>query len=307
MAVSRIVRISLTTQCPERLGTFYADAFGFSRTGTERRCAAWFGQLMGLDGVEAEATELRLGEEAVELLAFSRLGAPYPPEVAANDARFQHFAIVVSDMQAAYERLRACQGWSAISVGGPQQLPSRSGGVIAFKFRDPEGHPLELLQFPPNKAPPPWGRSPPAGPCLGIDHSAVTAACGAASIEFYRSLGFRIVAQTLNRGIEQDRLDGLQGGRVEVTALTAPGAAPPHLELLYYGPPADIGPVILASNDLAATRLVFAADTVALPAMSSADGSPISSVRMNDGRYGVQVHDPTGHALIIIGSSPPES
>lgn len=289
--MSRIARISLTTQCPDRLANFYADAFGFRRIGTERSGGAWFGQLMGLDGATADAIVLRLGEQVIELLAFSRPGAPYPPEIAANDPRFQHFAIVVNDMKAAYQRLCGCPGWSATSTGGPQQLPSRSGGGVAFKFRDPEGHPLELLQFPPGKAPSPWDRPLSAGPCLGIDHSAVTAASSTASVAFYRSLGFQVSAQTLNQGIEQDQLDGLDSAEVEVTALATPGAAPPHVELLCYRNLHSPAPVVLASSDVAATRLVL-----------EVEERQTSSVPLGGGRFAARLHDPTGHALILMGA-----
>jgi hypothetical protein len=44
-------------------------------------------------------------------------------------------------------------------------------GVVTFKFRDPEGHPLELLEFPPGNMPAAWRRRQGVGPCLGNDHS----------------------------------------------------------------------------------------------------------------------------------------
>ncbi len=45
-------------------------------------------------------------------------------------------------------------------AAGPERLPARSGGVSAFKFRDPDGHPLELLAFPPEAVPPIWRDRP---------------------------------------------------------------------------------------------------------------------------------------------------
>ena len=93
---------------------------------------------------------LRLGEQEIELVGFHAVGRSFPP-VAGWSPLFQHFAIVVADMAAAYAQLRAQPGWSAISIGGPQVLPPASGNVTAFKFRDPEGHPLELLAFSPDK------------------------------------------------------------------------------------------------------------------------------------------------------------
>ena len=65
--------------------------------------------------------------------------APHP--------RFQRAAIVARDLDAAWRRLMAFQPVS-ITIGGPQRLPERAGSVAAFKFRDPDGHSLELIAFP---------------------------------------------------------------------------------------------------------------------------------------------------------------
>jgi catechol 2,3-dioxygenase-like lactoylglutathione lyase family enzyme len=95
----------------------------------------------------AEVATLRLGEETLHLVRPNRLGRAYPEPQAANDPWFQHFAIAVSDAAAAFERLSRMP-FTPISRGGPIQLPPSSGSVIAYKFRDPDGHPLELSQFP---------------------------------------------------------------------------------------------------------------------------------------------------------------
>ena len=71
-----------------------------------------------------------------------------------------------------------------ISRGGPVTLPKSAGGVTAVKFRDPEGHPLEFLQFPPG-ANPDWKG---AG-VMGIDHSAISVSDVAASRRFYARHG----------------------------------------------------------------------------------------------------------------------
>jgi len=132
-----IERISLTTADPERLARFFERALGFAQIGIAERGGTNFAQLMGLPGARARADALRLGGQEMELLAFAERGAPYPAESASNDRVFQHFAIVVSDMQRAYARLRESTGWRPITRGEPQLLPASSGGVTAFKFRDP--------------------------------------------------------------------------------------------------------------------------------------------------------------------------
>ena len=152
-----------------------------------------------------------------------------------------------------------------ISEGGPQHLPQPSGGVHAFKFRDPDGHPLELLEFPPASRPAAWrGRSAAAGQIgLGIDHSAISAASADASMSFYRSLGLESGERTLNRGPEQQRLDHLAGVEVSVVPMQ-PASGTPHLELLCYHVPRGTVGAPLQANDVAATRIVWQGTRAAL-------------------------------------------
>ena len=125
-----------------------------------------------------------------------------------------------------------------ITQGEPQQLPRSDGSVLAFKFRDPDLHPLELLQFPPGRTPAAWrGRRKLEGQIgLGIDHSAISVADADASADFYRSLGLSAGDPTLNQGPAQQRLDGLPDVEVMVVPMNPPEGTP-HLELLGYRTP----------------------------------------------------------------------
>jgi catechol 2,3-dioxygenase-like lactoylglutathione lyase family enzyme len=309
MAVTRIGRISLTTGNADRLGAFYRQAFGFEALEIEHHAGTSFARLTGVEGAQARAVPLRLGEETIELLAFTEPGALYPADIGCNDLRFQHIAIVVADMESAYLRLRACEGWTAITRPAPQRLPATSGGVTALKFRDPEGHPLELLAFPPNNVPSRWREAPHRdGPCLGIDHSAIVVSRTAASVAFYQQvLGFSVAERSLNRGREQEQLDAVAGAVVEVTALHPGADSPPHLELLRYrspGPPRG-GPAAPASNDIVATRLTLEVDD--LPALENrlaAAGVRFISpgiVALRDNRPALLIRDLDGHTLLLLG------
>jgi catechol 2,3-dioxygenase-like lactoylglutathione lyase family enzyme len=201
------------------------------------------------------------------MLEFERPGRPYPAHLSPFDNEFQHFAIVVSDMAAAFDRLRATTGWTAISTAGPQRLPDASGAVTAFKFRDPDGHPLEFLAFPAGRVPPAWRSAADQALFLGIDHSAVSVADAARSIAFYQRLGLRVTATSFNHGIEQQLLDGVDDPQVDVIGL-APAEPTPHVELLCYRNVArrhsDIQP-----NDLFASRLIFERDASGLASLEA--------------------------------------
>lgn len=255
-AVLWLASVCLVTHDIERLEDFYRHAFGCSRAGGARLEADDTGRLVGVS-CGARRVALQLGAQRLELLQFDTSGQAYPSNLAASDLRFQHFAIVVEDMVRAYEQLTHTGGWVGISTHGPQRLPASSGGVTAFKFRDPEGHPLELLEL--ARAPAGQARGP--TPLFrGIDHSAICVADSARSIAFYEALGLRVSSRTINQGHEQQQLDGLAQAQVQVVGLSPPHT-PPHLELLCYEAAArqagQAVPAAVQPKDVAATRLMF--------------------------------------------------
>lgn len=233
-------RIRLRLSCPDPRATadFLERALGFERT---------------------SPNTLTCGQQPVELVPGKAGAAPVAVLVPCNDLAFQHFAIATHDIEAAHTRLRSAGGWTPISLDGPVLLPERSGGACAFKFRNPDGHPLELIQFP-------------HGNAKRIDHTAICVSDTARSIAFYRRFGFEPGRTNLNHGSEQDTLDGLTGVRVEVTPLARPASGAPHLELLCYRSPEPV-------------------------ATGVADGSPLATVTVID-PDGAALLDPDGHRLV---------
>jgi catechol 2,3-dioxygenase-like lactoylglutathione lyase family enzyme len=267
--LTAIVAFRLVSRQPERLVAFYTG-LGFAAGDAEPIPAAEMA-LLGLHGGGSRRT-LRLGDQRIELDCFDNAGRPYPPDVMGADSRFQHLALVTDDAAAAWSHACAL-GATAISVGGPVTLPASSGGVTAIKFRDPEGHPLELLQFP--------RRSSVGSGLLGIDHSAISVSDVDVALAFYEALGLSTQGRTLNRGASQAALDGLVGAEVDVLPLM-PLTATPHVELLGYRTPPPRPAERLAANDVAATRIVWSADRHAL--LRDPDGHLHLLTRIQEGK-----------------------
>ena len=272
MKVDRLVRFELTVRDLDAAVKFYAALPGLiviSRGQVDPAMAA----LLGAERIE-EVT-LERGGQHIVLQRFYPPGAPYPAGAVSCDQHFQHFALPVADASAATAGVPASA--QAVSDGGAQTLPPASGSATAYKFRDPDGHPLEFIQFA-------------DGHLGGIDHSALVSADIERSIDFYRDvLGFKMVGRQTNRGPAQDRLDGLSDTVVEVVALE-PRIAAPHVELLAYSSPKVRLGAPMAPKDIAATRLVLAVDTVPAPNVQLADGTRAALIR-----------DPDGHLLLLIG------
>jgi catechol 2,3-dioxygenase-like lactoylglutathione lyase family enzyme len=252
--VPSLARFGMNSPNARRLVEFYEQAFGAQVELRDRQDKHRFATWVGVEG-GADKFVLSLGDATIELLEFDHPGRPYPPELSPYDTRFQHLGIVVTDMHRAMRRLSQTAGWTAISMGGPQQLPQNDGGVTAFKFRDPDGHPLEFLKFAAGKTPARWRETPGTG-VLGIDHSALSVADANRSVHFYESLGLTLSSRLLNQGVEQEHLDGVSAPILDVISLTALSPTP-HIELLHYRTPSRAMHEAMCSHDGAATRLVF--------------------------------------------------
>jgi catechol 2,3-dioxygenase-like lactoylglutathione lyase family enzyme len=237
----------LVTNDPAGLVTFYR-AIGFD-VGEATPIPVADMKLLGLAGAGSRIA-MSLGRSIVDLESFDHPGRAYPADATASDLVFQHLALVTDDAEAAWRRARDA-GAIPISRGGVVMLPKSAGGATAVKFRDPEGHPLEFIQFPCG------GNSDWNGTGLmGIDHSAISVSDVAASRRFYANCGLSEADPTVNQGPAQDALDGLDRVRVDVVPMN-PTNEPPHVEMLGYRHPVGHAMRPLAANDVAATRIVW--------------------------------------------------
>ena len=249
-------------------------------------------------------SSLRLGRERIELLELTdSAGRPYPPGSTSTDLWFQHIAIVVTDMRDAYQQVMANRRFRPISRDGPVRLPDNSGGVTAFKFRDHDGHPLELLAFPEGRVPGQWRAANGTGTFLGVDHTAIAVGDSARSVKFFGSVfGFGTGTRTENRGPEQAELDDVDDVHVSVTRL-APDLTAPRLELLHYhvGTRRPVPPGT-ASNDIVATHCaVRVASLDATAAALARRGTPLAGddvMVLHGGIRAALVSGPDGHRFL---------
>jgi catechol 2,3-dioxygenase-like lactoylglutathione lyase family enzyme len=305
-----VAMVGLTVGDMERSIGFYSSVLDFEKVSDDEVAGSAYEELEGVFGARVRVVRLRLGEEYLQLTEYlAPRGRPAPVDSRSNDRWFQHVAIIVSNMDSAYARLRRFKVQHAST--GPQLLPKTipgAAGIRAFYFRDPDGHPLEVLQFPPGKGNPKW-HVPGDRLFLGIDHTAIVVGDTKASLAFYRDvLGFRVAGESMNFGTEQEHLNNVQGARLHITGLRAP--AGPGIEFLEYLNPRDgrLYPADERANDLVHWQTtVWVPDAGAAAAAVRRGKFPLVSaalVELPDTTLGFQrgilVRDPDGHAVQLV-------
>ena len=308
--VKGVDSIGLTVSDLDRSVDFYSSVLQFQKVSETEVDGESYEHLNGVFGMRARIARMRLGEEYIELAEYlAPRGKPAPADARSNDGWFQHVAIIVSDMDRAYGWLRAHKVQHASS--GPQLLPAwnkNAGGIRAFYFRDPDGHPLEVLWFPAGKGSAKWHAATGAL-FLGIDHTAIVISDTEASLRFYRDrLGMQVAGESENYGPEQERLNNVFGARLRITALRA--ASGPGIEFLEYLAPRDGRPFPPdeKANDLIhwQTRFLGIGADESAQALRNSRSAFVSTgaVELPDGKAGfrkaVTVRDPDGHAIQIV-------
>jgi catechol 2,3-dioxygenase-like lactoylglutathione lyase family enzyme len=303
-AARSVDAIAMTVSEMDRSIDFYSRVLHFTEVSDEEIADSPYERLEGVFGARVRTVRMQLGSERIELNEFlAPRGRSIPQDSRSNDRWFQHIAIVVSDMDKAYAWLRQNKVEHASS--GPQRLPEwnkNASGIEAFYFKDPDGHPLEIISFPPDKGDPKWHRK--SGELfLGIDHTAIVVADTEASLRFYRDLlGMRIAGTSENYGTEQEHLNNVFGARLRITALRAESG--PGIELLEYFSPRDgrSFPADEKANDIVRreTELV-ADDAAALAKTLSREHAAFISPGIVESLRGsaFEVRDPDGHVLKI--------
>lgn len=238
---SGVDSVAVTVSDLDRSVSFYTRVLTFEKISESEHDGEPWEHLYGVFGLRVRTARLRLGDEYLELTQFlAPEGRPIPVDSRSNDRWFQHVAIVVGDMDAVYRHLRGNNVRHASP--GPQRLPDwnpNAGGIRAFYFRDPDGHALEVLQFPAGKGNPKWQSAAASGRMfLGIDHTAIVVGDIDTSLGIYRDvLGMKVVGESENYGPEQERLNNVFGARLRITAVR--GEHGLGVEFLEYVSPRD--------------------------------------------------------------------
>jgi catechol 2,3-dioxygenase-like lactoylglutathione lyase family enzyme len=309
-AARAVARVGLTVSDMEQSIGFYTRVLGFEKVSDIEVAGASYEKLEGVFGVRMRVVRLRLGEETLELTEYlAPRGRPAPVDSRSNDRWFQHVAIIVSDMDSAYARLRSFRVQHAST--GPQLLPRtipNAAGIRAFYFKDPDNHPLEILWFPADKGSPRWHQAD-RGLFLGIDHTAIAIASTARSLRFYHDLlGLEVKGESHNFGDEQAHLNNVEGAELHITGLRA--AAGPGIEFLEYLNPRDGRPypaderandlvhwqttIVMPDLDAAARRLGAAGGSMVSPGIV-----PVADTGLGFTR-GFLARDPDGHAVLVV-------
>jgi catechol 2,3-dioxygenase-like lactoylglutathione lyase family enzyme len=251
-SIERVDSVAITVSDLDKALAFYTGVLPFELVSRTEVAGEAYERLFGVFGLRAEIALLRLGGEKIQLIDYlAPEGRPIPVDSKSNDEWFQHIAIIVRDMDAAYKLLRAHKVQHASS--GPQTLPAwnpNAGGIKAFYFKDPDGHNLEILQFPPDKGAAKWHQPNP--PLFeGIDHTAIVVKGTDPGIAFFKGvLGLEVHGHSENYGTEQEHLNNVFGARLLITSLGA--AEGPSVEFLDYLAPSTGRPMPEGSegNDL---------------------------------------------------------
>jgi catechol 2,3-dioxygenase-like lactoylglutathione lyase family enzyme len=308
--VKSVEAVGMTVADMDRSVEFFTRVLSFEKISDIEVHGSEYEKLQGLLGLRMRVVRMRLGEEMIELTQYlAPEGRPIPAGWRSNDHVFQHIAIVVSDMDKAYQHLRAHKTRHASTA--PQTIPESNkaaAGIRAFYFKDPDGHNLEIIYFPSGKGDPRWQKHGDRL-FLGIDHTAIVVADTSNSLKYYRDLlGLKLTGESRNNGTEQEHLNNVAGARLRISGLRAERG--PGIEFLEYLAPRDGRPApkdtrandvwhwqtTLATGNIESTkrRMRGSSGRIVSPSIAKLPEKSLGFVR------GFLARDPDGHGLQVI-------
>ncbi|MFL6553474.1 MAG: VOC family protein [Chthoniobacterales bacterium] len=301
--------VGMTVSDMDRAVEFYS-ALTFQKISDVEVLGEQFEHLEGVFGARMRIVRMQLGKEYLDLTQYlAPPGRPIPVDSQSNDLWFQHIAIVVRDMDQAFDKLHALKV-QFVSTG-PQTLPpsiKAAAGIKAFYFRDPDQHNLEIIYFPPGKGDLRWQEKS-DNLFLGIDHTAIGISNTEGNLKFYRDLlGLRKAGESENFGTEQEHLNQVFGAHLHITGMRA--SAGPGIEFLEYLTPRDGRPrsADVRANDIVHWQTIVLTEDVDILAKKLRDAhvpfvSPGVVVMPRDKAgfsKGALLSDPDGHGVLLI-------
>jgi catechol 2,3-dioxygenase-like lactoylglutathione lyase family enzyme len=308
--VKSVDAVGITVSDIDRSVEFFSKVLSFEKVSDVEVAGSEYERLQGVFGARMRIARMRLGQEVIDLTEYlTPRGRPIPVDSRSNDQWFQHIAIVVSDMDKAYQQLRAHKVQHTST--GPQRIPDwnkAAAGIKAFYFKDPDGHNLELIYFPSGKGNPKWQQTN-GSLFMGIDHTAIAVSDTARSLDFYRDvLGMKLAGESENYGTEQEHLNNVFASRVRISGLKAPSGF--GIEFLDYLTPRDGRPmphdtrandlwhwqtaIKVGRADAAADKLKSARVRFVSPGVTTIPDRALGIAK------GFIVRDPDGHGLQLI-------
>lgn len=294
-----VTAIGTTVSDMGRAVAFYRDILEFEQEFDVEFLDPAYERFVGVFGARVRIVGMVLGPNRIELTQFiTPRGRPVPPDSRSHDEWFQHLALIVTNMDQATARLRQHQ--VQLVSPAPQRFPD---GRAFLYFQDPDGHPLELAEFP--------GETPvnPNKLFQRIDHTAIVVRDLPASLAFYQRLGFEVTARAEGFSPVQERLNNVFGLHLEIVGLRLPQGGI-HVELLHYLTPpggrpfpADTRPNDLVHRHMTITTTHL--DTAfQVLRQGNVDLRSPEAITFPVGSYGTRralaIADPTGHAIEIL-------
>lgn len=297
--------ICITVKALDKSVEFYTQVLSFKLLGIEDVYGGTQEQLLGKFGIHYKIAHLQLGDEQVDLIDYLTSGGRSIPETQhSNDLAFQHIAIVVRDMDAAFKILQ--QNKVEYVSTNPQTIPASNAaaaGIKAFYFHDVDNHNLELIYFPKGKGKLKW-QQPGSNIFLGIDHTAIGVSNTNQSLQFWaNTLGLEKKGESHNLGTEQAHLNFVKDAELHITGLAATtGPGVEFLEYLQPGP-ANKYPSDTQCDDLWnwITKLYCSGIDSLYQRLKDAGTVMVSeSIVVINGRKNFIARDPDGHAVWFI-------
>jgi len=110
--VKALGSIGMTVSEMDRSVHFFSKVLSFEKASDTELAGSEYERLMGVFGLRIRVVHMKLGDQSIRLTQYIAPpdGRPIPVPSRSNDLWFQHIAIVVSDMDSAYQRVREYKG-----------------------------------------------------------------------------------------------------------------------------------------------------------------------------------------------------